>query len=751
MPVLFSSILKFIRYRTIASRLLFYILLVSFLFTLAGTTLQLYIDYQSDLDIIERQIKQIETSYLRSLTKSTWDMDIKGVSLGLEGALQLDDIKYLEIKTELGTTLASKGAIPPKKLISRRFPLIYDHLGKKNIVGTLDVVATLEGVYARLWKKIFIISSTQAIQIFCVAVFILFIFQYLITRHLKSMAKYTEAIGLDNLEQPLILKRKVTSGQEKDELDVVVKAFNEMRENLIKDIKQREEAEEALRKSEEQHRTLIELMNDSLFAIDLDRKITYANPKAVNMFGYSQNELIGSDLAFLFDEPNQEILKEQLTKRKKRENNPYEIELTAKDGHKVSVIMSPQILTDTQGEYSGSMAVITDITTRKKMEEELKEIRNYLDNIINSMPSVLISVTQDGNVVHWNHEAEKRTGIAAAEALGKSLSQVYPSLSGEMEHIRKAIDSRRMQKTEKVLWKYGEEKRFSDIMVYPLVSNGAKGAVIRVDDTTEKVRMEEMLIHGEKMISVGSLAAGMAHEINNPLGIILQGAQNIERRIAPDFIKNQKAADECGIDLTSLQAYLEKRNILTYISEIRKSGLRAAEIISNLLQFSQRSDSSKTNQDLAKLLNRTLELADNDYNLKKSYDFRNIKIVKEFDQNLPRVFCIDTEIEQVILNLLRNAVHTISDYSKAEEPKIIIRARQEEKSVRIEVEDNGKGIDDSTRRRIFDPFFTTKPVGKGTGLGLFVSYMIITRNHNGTMEVESKPDIGTRFIIRLPL
>ncbi len=751
MSAMFNPLLKLIRKKTIALRLLFYILLISFFFTLAGTTLQLYLDYQTGLDLIERQFQQIENSYLKSLTKSAWDMDKEGVSLQLEGAFQLNEIRYLEIKTELGTTLASAGTIPSEMLITRHFQLEYDHLGDEISIGTLNVVASLEGVYTHLWNKILIILSTQAIKTFCMSAFILFIFQYLITRHLKTMVVYTRKIGLDNLEQPLELNRRFAAEQEMDELDVVVKAFNDMRENLIKDIEQRERAEEALSRSEEQHRTLIELMNEGLLTINLDRQITYANPKTLEILGYEREELVGFDIIALFDEFNRGILAKQLSRRKKGENDPYEVEFTAKDGHKVSVILSPQPLTDEKGVYTGSMAVITDITTRKEMEVELKSIRNYLDNIINSMPSVLISVTQDGNVVHWNHEAEKRTGITAERARGNLLNHVFPKLSGEMENIREAIRSRQMQKTERIFWQSGDEVRYSDVMVYPLVSNGGEGAVIRVDDITEKVRMEEMMIHGEKMISVGSLAAGMAHEINNPLGIILQGAQNIERRISPDLSKNQTVADEYGIDLISLQAYMKKRNILTYIHEIRKSGIRAADIITNLLQFSQKSESSKAGQDLSQLLDRALELANNDYDLKKSFDFRQIRIIREYDTDLPHVFCMDTEIEQVILNILRNAAQTLLNHQKDEAPNIILRTRQEEKKVRIEIEDNGEGIDDSTRRRIFDPFFTTKPVGQGPGLGLFASFMIITRNHNGTMEVESKPGVGTRFIIKLPL
>ena len=134
------------------------------------------------------------------------------------------------------------------------------------------------------------------------------------------------------------------------------------------------------------------------------------------------------------------------------------------------------------------------------------------------------------------------------------------------------------------------EMRYEDVTVYPLMSNGVEGAVIRVDDVTERVRIEEMMVQSEKMLSVGGLAAGMAHEINNPLGVILQASQNVLRRVSPDLPVNARVAGECGITLSSVQQYLERREILTFLEDIRQSGQRAAEIVANMLSFSRKAE-----------------------------------------------------------------------------------------------------------------------------------------------------------------
>jgi signal transduction histidine kinase len=289
-------------------------------------------------------------------------------------------------------------------------------------------------------------------------------------------------------------------------------------------------------------------------------------------------------------------------------------------------------------------------------------------------------------------------------------------------------------------------------MIYPLISNGVEGAVIRLDDVTDRVRIEQMMIQTEKMMSVGGLAAGMAHEINNPLGAIMQGVQNAIRRVSPDLEANRKAAEECGTELEAIRGYLEKRGILRYFDGMREAGSRAAKIVSNMLNFSRRSESKWTPTEINELIDSVLELADSDYHLLKKYDFRHVKIVREYGTDLSQVPCTATEIEQVFLNLIRNAAEAMTEIKdRGAEPRITIRTRREKDHALIEIEDNGPGMDEETRKRVFEPFFTTKSVVVGTGLGLSVSYFIITNNHNGTISVESEPGKGTTFIIRLPL
>jgi signal transduction histidine kinase len=189
---------------------------------------------------------------------------------------------------------------------------------------------------------------------------------------------------------------------------------------------------------------------------------------------------------------------------------------------------------------------------------------------------------------------------------------------------------------------------------------------------------------------------------------------------------------------------------------IAESGRRAAKIVSSMLSFSRKSDLKFELRDLRLLLDETVEIASNDYNLAKHYDFRKIAIVREYAEALPDAWCEGGQIQQVLLNLLKNGAQAMfeaasGDGQAGRNDRFILRAYRDRQWVCIEIEDNGPGMSASVRRRIFEPFFTTKEVGSGTGLGLSVSYFIITQNHRGSIEVKPVRTGGSCFVIHLPI
>jgi PAS domain S-box-containing protein len=404
-------------------------------------------------------------------------------------------------------------------------------------------------------------------------------------------------------------------------------------------------------------------------------------------------------------------------------------------------------------------ALNEEICERKRSEAELQKLRIYLKNIVDSMPSMLVGVDRNCRVTEWNSEAEKVTGLGKADIEGRLLTDVLPCLAPVTNKVADAIEKRTVPNDFRIDLQINGLLRITDVTIYALVSNGAAGAVIRLDDVTERVRLEEVMVQTEKMMSVGGLAAGMAHEINNPLAGIMQSVQVIQNRLSVDFGKNLAVADQCNVSMESVDCYVRKRDIDQMLSSILQSGERASRIIKNMLSFSRKSTSRYTPCVITELLDQTVELAANDYDLKKNFDFRKIEIIRRYDPAVEPVRCDPATIQQVFFNILKNGAQAMAAPAAEEgdssavpkKPTIILRVYQAGKFVKIDIEDNGAGMDEETRKRLFEPFFTTKSVDAGTGLGLSVSFFIVKENHNGSIEVRSSPGNGATFTISLPL
>ena len=514
--------------------------------------------------------------------------------------------------------------------------------------------------------------------------------------------------------------------------------------------------QQVVQKSEAKFRGLVESSYDWIWELDAEGVIKYASPQVEAILGYKPEEVIGKTGFDLMPEEEADRI-EEFYKKTLKEGKPLiamqNINLH-KDGHQVVLESSGVPVIDENGKVTGYRGIDRDITKRKRAEEELRNLRNYLSNIINSMPSVIIGVDPDGVVTQWNNEAERATGVSVKDAVSQPLDHVFPRLAPEMDQIREAMQSQETLSAPKQSYQEGSETHYEDITVYPLIANGVEGAVIRIDDVTDRVRIEEMMVQSEKMVSVGGLAAGMAHEINNPLAGMMQTADVMKRRLTEDLPANYRAAEMAGTTMDAVRVFMEAREVPEMLERISESGNRAAEIVQNMINFAHRSNSTFSTQDLAELLDHTVDLAGSDYDLSKKYDFRQIEIIREYEENLPHVPCESGKIQQVLFNILRNGAEAMqSDREKTDKPRFTLRLTYDHDAgrVRIEIEDNGPGMDEATRKRVFEPFFTTKPTDRGTGLGLSVSYFIITENHYGEMAVESTPGLGTKFIIHLPV
>ncbi|MGE4421742.1 MAG: PocR ligand-binding domain-containing protein [Pseudodesulfovibrio sp.] len=399
-----------------------------------------------------------------------------------------------------------------------------------------------------------------------------------------------------------------------------------------------------------------------------------------------------------------------------------------------------------------NLLMVDHIQEIQAAHREVLTLRKYLSNIIDSMPSLLVGVDVEGRITHWNMRAAAATGYEQGEVEGRLLADVLPDLGMELSRVSAAIAKGAPAIHERVPADVDGERRYRDVSVYPLVANGVHGAVVRVDDITEKVRIEEMMIQSEKMVSVGGLAAGMAHEINNPLAAILGNARLLRKRLLEESPRNRRTAEECGANLDLVMDYVRARGVDAMLDAVIESGERAGRVVTNMLGFSRKTDGAAGDEDASLVLDKAVELVRSGHDLEHSYNFKDIAFDREYGEGPFPVRCDASRLEQVFFNILNNGAQAMTFAMKetGREPRFVLRCGRTDGTIRVEIEDNGPGMPEEVRRRVFEPFFTTKAAGVGTGLGMSVSYFIVTQHLGGTMRAESRPGQGATFIIELP-
>ena len=421
-------------------------------------------------------------------------------------------------------------------------------------------------------------------------------------------------------------------------------------------------------------------------------------------------------------------------------------------------------LLDTNDEISSSNKAIALLNEAFEVQnQDLRKININLETsekrfreLAELLPQTVFELDVDAKIIYSNKHGFEITGYSADEF--KNGITIFDLFDAQGHgRIKKAMANILALNTYKQGGEYLLRQKDGSMITVFIYSSailskgkpvGFRGILI---DLSERKKTEEMMVQTEKMMSLGGLAAGMAHEINNPLAGMIQSAQVVRNRLTKTLPANQKLVDELGTSMSVITDFMEKRGILKQLDNIHKAGNHAAKIIDNMLSFARKGDSVKKEHQLDQILDNAIALAQNDYDLKKEYDFKSIEIQREYSP-VPRISCEGSKIQQVLFNLLKNASQAMySQQQKNETPKLILRLLKQGDRVLIEIADNGPGMDEKTRKKIFEPFFTTKGLDKGTGLGLSVSYFIIVDDHGGEMNVDSAPGKGATFSIKLPI
>ncbi|WP_022664168.1 PAS domain-containing sensor histidine kinase [Desulfospira joergensenii] len=510
----------------------------------------------------------------------------------------------------------------------------------------------------------------------------------------------------------------------------------------------------------ELYRSLIDNSPDLFYRTDIRGLITYVSASVYPLSGYTVEEAVGMNMAreiYLFPEKREAFLKKL---QEAGQVKGFEAQLKKKDGTIWWASTNARFYKDKQGRILGVEGMTRDITDVKEAGRALFESKEKFRLAFHTSPdSINLNRLADGMFIDINQGFTDLTGYTRDDVQGKTSSEI--NIWKNPEDRKKLIQN--LQKTGHVRNMEAQFVRKNGEIAVCLMSAGImrineEDVILSITrDITEHKRTQEMMVQTEKMISVGGLAAGMAHELNNPLAGVIQNINVLSNRLTSDAIPaNVRAAESAGTTMESIQNFMEARGVPRILKAITESGSRMASLITNILSFARKTEASFSSHDPVELIEKVLDLAHTDYDLKTDYDFKSIVIQKEFQDNLPMIPCEGNKIQQVLLNILNNGAHAMFERDMPGDipaPKFIIRLSQKTgtRMLQIEIEDNGVGMDKATSKKIFEPFFTTKPPGVGTGLGLSVSYFIITENHKGTMDVISQPGRGTNFIICLPI
>jgi PAS domain S-box-containing protein len=354
----------------------------------------------------------------------------------------------------------------------------------------------------------------------------------------------------------------------------------------------------------------------------------------------------------------------------------------------------------------------------REKADELLRLTEYNQNILESMDSGILVLDLEGRVARWNRAMESLYGKRRQEVLGRSLDEIFPAPF--LEALRGSLVLEDHEEIAHIYKLHLQAPDGRSLMVnvsiapFEVDSGERHGTVLILEDVTARIHLEQQLQHAEKMASIGLLAAGVAHEVNTPLTGISSYTQMLKEQVKPEDLR------------------------YPLLDKIEKQTFRAAKIINNLLNFARSGASEYQNLDVNRALIEVLAL------MEHQFDTARIRVIKELAEDLPEIRGNENRVQQVFFNLILNARDAM--------PKggwLTLVTRADDDTVIVEVRDTGHGIKREDIKRIYDPFFTTKGIGRGTGLGLAVSYGIV-QEHGGAIFVESAPGQGTTFQVALP-
>ena len=534
-----------------------------------------------------------------------------------------------------------------------------------------------------------------------------------------------------------------------DEIGMLGTSFNRMIgqiENYTSNLqKMVEERTQELKESREKYRDLSRFLNSILdsateygiIALDFYGKIIEFNKGAEKLFGYGKAEVVGKEnigITIPLEDRNRGI--QELMSRRTRAEGVCELEMmrVRKGGMSFPALTTVTTIADPgSGRIAGFVEIIRDITIRKKLERELRETKEFLENIMESSVDGILTTDLKGRLTYTNRAMEEMLRSRREDVLGTHISRFYVKGMEQAKEIMALLTA--VERADNYVMEVrrtdGEERTIlTSLFLLRNEDDVLIGTAGIFKDITEQKQLEAKLkatqarlVEASKMRALGELVAGVAHELNNPLMASQTILHVMMRRVPEDWPERDR------------------------LELIRKCNDRIGKIVDHLREFSRQTKPEFKEIDINQTLENALIITG------QQLLNHGISLVKKLSADLPKVLGDSNQLEQVFLNLLANARDAMGEKGgEKKELTIASRLSQDDKgpSVQVSIRDTGVGISPENLEKVFEPFFSTKPVGKGTGLGLSLCFGI-AESHGGKIEIKSREGEGTEVILTLPV
>ena len=585
------------------------------------------------------------------------------------------------------------------------------HPPDKKVLGALDMVVSLKDLDQEMalfeQRKLFL-----AFMVFLATSGMLY---WAMTRLIKQpVSRLIE--GTQRIAKGLPFSSNVA--ERADEMGQLAKAIQSMGSEIT--VKQHE-----LNKQRDEYQALFELVPCIITVQDKNYKLLRYNKEFEDKFGPQPG-----DFCFKAYKGRSEKCPDCPVEKTFEDGEPHCSEESAVDenGAQKHWFVTTSPIRNASGEIVAAMEMCLDITRRKNLEEKLERSEKKYHAIFNNIPNpVFVLDMEDLAILDCNQSALKVYGFDREELIGQSFLEFF--LPKNREQAENTIKISSVINQARHTTKNGGYI-FVDIRVSPSEYPGRKVLLVTASDITKKLETEQQLIQASKMATLGEMATGVAHELNQPLSVIKTASSFLMRKIRNN--------DQVKPDI-----------LLAMSEEIDAHVDRAARIINHMREFGRKSDMTQTKVQLNAVMERAFDI------FHQQLKLREIDVQWELDPELPEIMGDAGRLEQVFINLLINARDAIEekwavDGEQGDKRKSIsLRTRRVGRRVIAEVEDSGPGIPKGIHDRLFEPFFTTKEVGKGTGLGLSISYGIV-KDCGGTIRAESRQGSGALFVLTFP-